>query len=113
MGPQRLAQLVDAHAAALALYARQWCCAPEDVVQEAFVKLAAQKAEPDNVVAWLHKVVRNAAVSAARGARRRRHHEAAAAGRGSDWFAPAEGTGLDAQVAAQALQALPPELREP
>ena len=103
MKPQRLAQLVDAHAAALALYARQWCSAPEDIVQEAFVKLAAQKAEPDNVAAWLHKVVRNAALSAARGDRRRRHHEAAAAGRNCDWFVPAEGTGLDAEAAAQAL----------
>ena len=34
MEPSQLGRLVEAHAAGLALYARQWCAAPEDVVQE-------------------------------------------------------------------------------
>jgi hypothetical protein len=33
MSPKQLAELVDAHAAGLLLYARQWLTAPEDVVQ--------------------------------------------------------------------------------
>ena len=33
MGPELLGRLFDDHAAALVLYARQWCATPEDVVQ--------------------------------------------------------------------------------
>ena len=46
MDAQRLIQLIDTHAAALVLYARQWCDAPDDVVQEAYIKLAGQRVEP-------------------------------------------------------------------
>jgi DNA-directed RNA polymerase specialized sigma24 family protein len=51
------ARLIDAHAAPLVLYARQWCGAPEDVVQEAFVKLVRQRRAPEDAVAWLYRVV--------------------------------------------------------
>jgi RNA polymerase sigma factor (sigma-70 family) len=112
MGPHQLAKLIDAHAAPLTLYARQWCPAPEDVVQEAFVKLAAFGTPPGNVVGWLYKVVRNAAISAGRAARRRQRHEAAAAARRPDWFLPTDGLALDARAAAAALEALPDEQRE-
>src|SRR6267378_4197513 len=98
MGPEQLSRLVDEHAAALVLYARSWCAAPEDVVQEAFVKLAAQRPLPDNLVAWLYRVVRNGAISAARGERRRRHHETVAAAQAPVWFAPTEGGALDREV---------------
>ncbi len=43
MDPDLLGQLLDRHAAALELYARQWCEVPEDVVQDAFLKLAGQR----------------------------------------------------------------------
>ena len=43
MDPDLLGNLLDQHAAALELYARQWCDVPEDVVQDAFLKLAAQR----------------------------------------------------------------------
>ena len=112
MDAQVLGQLIDRHAAALVLYARQWCHTPEDVVQEAFLKLAAQHGPPDSLIAWLYRVVRNGAISAGRGERRRRRHEHTAA-RGPAWFEPAEGTGLDGEAARQALEALPPDLREP
>jgi RNA polymerase sigma factor (sigma-70 family) len=112
MGPELLGRLLDEHAAALVLFARQWCAAPEDVVQEAFVKLAAQRPPPGRVVAWLYRVVRNGAISAGRAERRRRRHEAEAAGRAIDWFLPSEGARLDAEAAAAALQGLPPEQRE-
>jgi RNA polymerase sigma-70 factor (ECF subfamily) len=112
MGPEALVRLVDERAAALVLYARQWCDAPEDVVQEAFIKLARQSRPPDHVLPWLYRVVRNGALSAARSARRRRRHEAAAAARTPDWFLPSDSARLDAAVAAQALQRLPADERE-
>jgi RNA polymerase sigma-70 factor (ECF subfamily) len=112
MGPERLAQLVDGHGRALVLYARQWCASAEDVVQEAYVRLAAQRPEPDNVVGWLYRVVRNGAISAGRSERRRRRHESSAAARRSPWFVPAENTMLDADTATAALRELPPEQRE-
>jgi len=112
MDARHLARLVDEHAAALVLYARSWCGAPEDVVQEAFVKLAAQRPTPDNLVAWLYRVVRNGALSAARAERRRRHHETVAATRAPPWFAPTEGGALDREAVARCLQGLPEEQRE-
>ena len=111
MDARRLALLIDERAAALVLYARQWCSAPEDVVQEAFVKLAALASPPDQPAAWLYRVVRNAALTAARGEARRRKHEVAAS-RPEAWFAPAEGR-LDGIAASQALAALAGEIREP
>ncbi len=56
-------RLIDRYAAALILYARQWCSAPEDVVQEAFLSLMARVGVPDPVAPWLFRVVRNRAIS--------------------------------------------------
>src|SRR5262249_19097223 len=103
VGPDQLGRLIDAHAAALALYARQWCAAPEDVVQEAFFKLATQKPEPDNPTAWLYRVVRNGAISASRSDRRRRRYEAEAAEIAPRWFVVND-AGLDAETATAALR---------
>jgi RNA polymerase sigma factor (sigma-70 family) len=111
MGPDVLGRLVDEHAAALTLYARQWCRTPEDVVQDAFVKLVGQKRPPEHPVPWLYRVVRNGAISAARSAERRRRHESAAA-RQAAWFVETDTPGLDGETAAAALQALPLEQRE-
>src|SRR5438477_7563292 len=99
MGPDFLGRLVDEHAAALTLYARQWCATPEDIVQEALLKLVTQRSTPAQPVPWLYKVVRNAAISAARSARRRQRHENEAMSHASAWFIPTEGTGLDAAAA--------------
>ena len=112
MGPERFSRLVDEQSAALVLYARQWCAAPEDVVQEAFLKLAGQVKTPDHPVAWLYRVVRNGAISAARAAQRRRHYETAAASRTPAWFIPSETGQLDGEVASAALARLPLEQRE-
>src|SRR5436190_931905 len=109
MDAHTLARLIDAHAAALVLYARQWGGAAEDVVQEAFVKLAACRTPPDNPAAWLHRVVRHGAISAARSEKRRRTHESRAAARTASWFLPSEGADLDGRQAAQALEQLPLE----
>jgi RNA polymerase sigma-70 factor (ECF subfamily) len=110
MEPPEFARLIDTQAAPLILYARQWCDTPEDVVQEAFLKLARTKA-PDDPIAWLYRVVRNGALDAARVARRRHRREAAVA-RPARWFVEPEVEGLDAAVAVAAVARLPAEQRE-
>src|SRR4051794_30382000 len=106
MAPELLGELIDRHTAALILYARQWCVAPEDVVQEAFIKLAGLAQAPARPVAWLHCVVRNGAISAGRSERRRLDQETEAAARASRWFV-ANGSAM--HDAAAALAELPVE----
>jgi RNA polymerase sigma-70 factor (ECF subfamily) len=116
MDPDRLGRLIDEHAAALELYARQWCDAPEDVVQEAFLHLSRQRHAPDNPAAWLFRAVRNGAINAATAARRRRRHETIAAGALPGWFEPdstrQSGSDIDAEAVTLALKALPIDQRE-
>jgi RNA polymerase sigma-70 factor (ECF subfamily) len=104
-----LGRLFDEHARVLVLYARQWCDAAEDVVQEAFVSLAKERVAPERVVAWLYRVVRNGALMAARSDRRRRAREARAAGREA-WFGSADER-IDAQHAQVLLAELEPDVR--
>jgi RNA polymerase sigma factor (sigma-70 family) len=110
MTPRVLADLIQNHAAALALFARQWCDCPEDVVQDGFCKLATSSA-PDDPVAWLYRVVRNAAIDAGRSTRRRAKREQVAA-RSVRWFAESEIDGLDAETAVATLKSLAAEMRE-
>ena len=114
---ERLGRLVDRHASALELYARQWCEAPEDVVQEAFLALSSQPREPENPAAWLFRAVRNGAINAGTAARRRRRHEAQAAFDAPGWFEPetsplSSSEALDADQAEAELRGLPVEQRE-
>lgn len=111
MSPLDFATLVDAHGASLVLYARQWCDMPEDVVQEAFLKLVRQTRPPADRVAWLYRVVRHGALDAAKLSRRRHRRESAAA-RPVRWFVEPEVDGLDAETAVAALLRLPAEQRE-
>jgi RNA polymerase sigma-70 factor (ECF subfamily) len=112
MNVDELGRLVDSHAGALMLYARQWCTAPEDVVQEAFIKLACQSTWPDHAVGWLYRVVRRGAISAGRAESRRRKHEGQAAARREPWFVPREQDALDAERVTAALDTLPALERE-
>jgi RNA polymerase sigma-70 factor (ECF subfamily) len=111
MSPSDIARLIDIHAAPLVLYARQWCDASDDVVQEAFLKLVRQSRPPDDKIAWLYRVVRNGAIDAARRARRRQRRESAVA-RPAPWFVEQDVDGLDAETAVAALERLAPEQRE-
>src|ERR1700730_18667208 len=107
-----LGQLVDEHAAALELYARQWCAAPEDVVQDAFLKLVTQSRMPRNVVPWLFRVMRNQAISHLRSAQRRRKHEMRAAERHPQLLFAGGSAELDGAEATRAMEMLPQEQRE-
>jgi RNA polymerase sigma-70 factor (ECF subfamily) len=110
IAPDELGRLYREHAAALRLYARQWPGGDEDLVQDAFVKLAQQSPLPDVPVAWLYRVVRNGALSAGRGAARRRRRE----GRASTpeaWFCTADDR-IDGREATRLLAELPLEQRE-
>jgi RNA polymerase sigma-70 factor (ECF subfamily) len=111
MSPHDFAGLVDRHSPALILYARQWCHVPEDIVQEAFVKLMALRAPPRDIVPWLYRVVRNGAIDAGRADVRRRRRESATA-RPERWFVEPAIEGLDATTAVAALQRLPQDERE-
>jgi RNA polymerase sigma-70 factor (ECF subfamily) len=111
MSPHEFARLVDICGPPLLLYARQWCDAPEDIVQDAFLKLVAQRQTPEEIVPWLYRVVRNAALDAGKTARRRRQREQAAA-RPERWFVEPAVEGLDAEAAVTALRHLPVAERE-
>ncbi len=111
MDATRLALILERHAAVLTLYARQWSAAPEDIVQEAFVKLARQSSMPEPVAPWLFRVVRNAALTSARSDRRRKWHEARAGDRQA-WFVANDDAALDGATVAQWLQTLAAEQRE-
>lgn len=96
--PQEIAALLKQHGRGLEAYAAQWSANPEDCVQEAFVKLAAQLPQPENCVAWLFRVTRNQAISALRSKKRRTEHESFAS-----WLSSRRSTSADpANVLAEA-----------
>lgn len=110
--PEQLAEMLDRHGPALVLLARQWCLAGEDVVQEAFLKLAGLAHLPSAPAAWLFTAVRRAAISQGRKERRRRLHEGHAASLACPWFVPNPDAKISAKEAADALQSLPAEMRD-
>src|SRR5687768_7507171 len=76
--PSRLADLFALHAAPLALYARQFASVDADeLVQEAFIRLLGQPAEPPEVRPWLLTTVRHLAIDRQRSWFRRRRRERA------------------------------------
>jgi RNA polymerase sigma-70 factor (ECF subfamily) len=110
IGPETLGQIYRQHAAALRLYARQWPGVAEDVVQEAFIRLARQTPPPLQVLPWLYRVVRNQALADQRAALRRRKREAEL-NPPETWFQRADER-LEARDAARLLAELSLERRE-
>jgi RNA polymerase sigma factor (sigma-70 family) len=108
--PTVLGQHYRQHAPALRLYARQWGGSAEDLVHNAFVRLANQMPPPDQVLPWLYRVVRNEALASHRSAARRRQREQRA-GTPTAWFSATDDR-LDADEARRLLTDLPLELRE-
>ena len=98
MDPVRLQDIYAQHAAALVLYARQWCTAPDDAVQEALLALSKCHPDPDDPVAWLYTATKRRALNIARGELRRQEHHTRAAQQRSEWFV----TAVDTSAAASA-----------
>lgn len=109
---ERLKQLIDAHGAALALYARQWCKAPEDALQEALLELLRETPAPEHPAAWLFKTVRRRAMNLARGERRRAEHHRRADEQRPQWFCDDHAEEFDSGELQTMLERLPPLDRE-
>src|SRR5262245_53388611 len=92
-----LGRLYRQHAPALRLFARQWPAKGDDLVHEAFVKLAQQSPPPAELLPWLYRVVRNGAIESTRSAARRRQRESFASS-SEAWFESVDDQ-LDAQDA--------------
>ncbi len=110
--PVLLGQLIYEHGAALELYAAQWTTAPEDCVQEAFVKLAGQVPPPSQPVPWLFRAVRNRAISLRRSHERRRRRESQVAAERPQWFTASQWPDEAVQEMTAALRAIEARWRE-
>ena len=111
---KQLAEWYEAHGTDLMLYARQWNPdhQAEDIVQDAFIKLLKQRRCPDNVRAWLYRVVRNASISMVRRLQRQRQAGRKFLNREAMWFESRSEDLIDARQAQDILQTLPPHLCE-
>ncbi len=107
-----LSKIIDEHGPALVLYAQQFSRTPEDVVQEALLKLMRERPVPTNVVGWMYHVVRNTAISSSRAGEARARHERHAGSQRTPWFRSTADDGIDAQVVTSRLASLPIEQRE-
>lgn len=88
--PEELSAVWKKHAPGLVLLARSRCQeVAEDLVQEAFTRLAVQAEPPNDVLAWLAKTIRNLAIDHIRGEVRRRQRENDAAQQ-RRWFVESE-----------------------
>jgi len=112
--PVELGKWYDDHAAPLTLFARQILPSgqAEDVVQDVFIRLMAQRSRPENVKAWLYRAVRNASVSSLRSALRRRRRERARAAAMPEAFESRPGDLVDARAASNVLASLGQPQRE-
>ena len=107
-----LKRLYDSHSPALLLYARTWCRAPEDAIQEAFIELARQPNFPPEPVAWLFKTVRFRAINLNRGEQRRSRREQEVALNQPPFFVSTPQQWLDSTDLEDALKSLSQEQRE-
>ncbi len=114
MNSQQLQELYRHHAAALVLFARQWCRAPDDALQEAMWELSQCEPPPDDPVAWLYTTTKRRAMNISRSESRRQQHQIRVAEVRREWFA--EDPGLRhqdlAEVVAIGLECLTESERE-
>ena len=111
---EQLTQWYREYGPELLLFARQLTTeqAAEDAVQEAFVQLLRQSQPPENVRAWLYRVVRNTARTLFRRLRHQTVKQRMARSPENDWFNPCPDDMMDAQYAQHLLEALPRKQRE-
>jgi RNA polymerase sigma factor (sigma-70 family) len=107
---EQLAELIETQAGALRLWVRRVCLSGEDVVQEAFCRLACQEPPPDKPVAWLYRVCRNLAQKQRHSDERRRAREKLRARPDIASFDP--GHDLEIAETLAAVEQLDDELRE-
>ncbi|WP_182867115.1 RNA polymerase sigma factor [Rhodopirellula sp. JC639] len=106
------AALVRSSAPGLTLLARQLCDTPEDIVQDAFLKLFRQTPFPDHPRGWLFKVVRREALNASRSQSRRKKHEQIRCDQRVNWFVDSVEESMDGEMATRALMSQPVAIRE-
>jgi RNA polymerase sigma factor (sigma-70 family) len=111
---KQLAQWYEAYGMELMLYARQLSSdqRAEDIVQDAFIKLMKQRRCPDNVRAWLFRVVHNASLSIVRRLQQRRQAGHKFLHKETLWFESRRDDLIDARLVQDLLQTLPSHLRE-
>jgi RNA polymerase sigma factor (sigma-70 family) len=110
----QLAKWYEAYEAELMLYARQLNSnqQAEDIVQDAFIKLLKQRKSPDNVRAWLFRVVRNDSISKVRSLLQQQKADKKIMESEVIWFESSSGDLIDAKLAQSILQTLSSDLRE-
>src|SRR5688572_5994708 len=106
----QLVKLIESQAASLRLWVRGRCASGDDVVQEAFCRLAALEPPPDNQVAWLYRVCRNLAEKQRLADKRRRDREQAQAR--PEVVASVQTDPLELAETLAAVESLDAELRE-
>ena len=106
----QLAQLIDSQAGSLRLWVRARCASPEDVVQDAFCRLAVEDPPPRQPIAWLYRVCRNLAEKQRLSDRRRLRRERATAQMEASVLDPGVPLELDEMLVA--VNQLDSELRE-
>ena len=111
-----MAAMIQTQLPALLLFARQWPHdSPEDIVQEAFMRLLEQPEPPENVTAWLFTVVRNLSNNHIRSEKRRKNREIQKSSQISSWFVmpnDADETNENHTKLIEQLQQLPFQFRE-
>lgn len=103
---EQIQSLLHRYGGALKLYARQWCNAPEDAIQDALYEWVKQKANPDNLVAWLFTAVRFRALNMSRSDRRRESNHRDATNYRPLWFEANAHSAWDSEELQHALQQL-------
>jgi RNA polymerase sigma factor (sigma-70 family) len=110
MSPTLLTGLLDRHFGALVAWTGLRDGSGDDVVQEAFVRLAGQSSPPEHPIAWLYATTRHLASNERRAAGRRARRERLAAGsehrEGTAWAT------VEAAELATILLDIPDDLRE-
>lgn len=106
----QLAKLIETQAVSLRLWIRFRCASPEDVVQDAFCRLACQEPPPNEPVAWLYGVCRNLAEKQRRSDERRQRREQSRAQ--SEISACEAADPLEVAETLAAVEELDDELRE-
>lgn len=113
MTPNDLHHLLSTVGPHLRLVAASWVGdQADDILQEAFLQLAARRSWPDDPGAWLYVVTRRLAVKAARKNRKRRFDERMFVESKPASVDADPATTLDAKLVAEALDTLEPELAE-